>query len=72
MNKIEIALMQLMEMLEGNGQLHWWQKKAIMEILNAPPEPSFDLNGCRVCGAKGVMGYVCPRADCPSMARATP
>jgi hypothetical protein len=21
---------------------------------------------CKVCGLKGVMGYVCPRSDCPT------
>ena len=29
--------------------------------LGAPWDPT-----CRVCGLKGVMGYVCPRSDCPT------
>ena len=28
------------------------------------PQPKQD--GCRVCGMTGVMGYVCPRSDCPT------
>ena len=74
MKNVEIALMQLLEMLEQNGQLHWWQKKQLLEILNAPPPPPppvFNFGKCAVCGAQGVMGYVCPRPDCPSLARAT-
>jgi hypothetical protein len=34
--------------------------------------PQIDLTGCKVCGVRGVMGYVCPRPDCPTAVRATP
>lgn len=33
--------------------------------------PQIDLTGCKVCGVRGVMGYVCPRPDCPTAVRAT-
>lgn len=73
MTPMEAAFLQMLDMLESNGHLHWWQRKKISETMRAQPKPDAtnDLLMCRVCGAKGAMGYVCPRADCPSAARVT-
>lgn len=37
-------------------ETHPWKKREIV----------YNWKECSVCGSKDAMGYVCPRADCPT------
>lgn len=53
------------------GYRDGWQdairlKETMPDKPGQPSGPEFSYPACRVCGLKGVMGYVCPRYDCPT------